>query len=54
MGGTKEKSNNSIFIGTYYGKQEKASREEIEREFSQLSTQIGKLSKILSNECRIE
>ena len=31
-----------IYIGVYYGKQEKEKREEIEKEFSQLNTQINK------------
>ena len=39
----KKNNKNSIYIGTYYGKQESASREEIEREFGQLNTQINML-----------
>ena len=34
-----------IYIGTYYGKQENASRDEIEREHDQLNTQINVLAK---------
>ena len=41
----KKNMKDKIYIGTYYGKQEKAPREEIEREFSQLSTQISALKK---------
>ena len=37
--------NNKIYIGTYYGKQEKEPRENIEREFSQLESQINKLQR---------
>ena len=39
----KKSTKESIFIGTYYGKQETASRDEIEREFDQLNTQINML-----------
>ena len=34
-----------VFIGVYYGPQEKVSDEEAEREYSQLTTQINKLKK---------
>ena len=37
--------NNKIYIGTYYGKQEKEPRENIEREFSQLESQMNKLQR---------
>ena len=41
------KKNNmkKVYIGTYYGKQEKETREEIEREYSQIDTQIKTLEK---------
>lgn len=37
--------NNNIFIGVYYGPQEKVSEEEVERQFSQITSQIIKLKK---------
>ena len=36
-------NNTSLFIGTFYGKQETAPKEESEEEFSQLTTQIKRL-----------
>ena len=41
----KPTNNNKIYIGAYYGKQEKEPREIIEREYSQLQTQINQLEK---------
>ena len=41
----KKNRNDKIFIGTYYGKQEKEDRGTIEREYSQIQTQINKLEK---------
>ena len=37
--------NNKTFLGVFYGLQEKASREEINRQYSQITTQIIKLKK---------
>ena len=36
---------NKVYIGVYYGPQEKVSEEEAERQYSQLTTQITKLKK---------
>ena len=38
-------NNNNIYIGVYYGQQEKVKEEIIEREFSQITTQINKLKR---------
>ena len=35
--------NNKLYVGVYYGKQEKEHIETVEREFSQLRSQITKL-----------
>ena len=37
--------NRNLYVGVYYGKQEHSSREEIENQFSQLTTQVAKLKK---------
>ena len=39
----KKSQKESLFIGTYYGKQEKHSREEVQKEYEQLNTQINML-----------
>ena len=41
----KKNQKESIFIGTYYGKEEKQPKEEIQKEFEQLNTQINMLKK---------
>ena len=41
----KPTNNNKIYIGAYYGKEEKEPREILEREYSQLHTQINQLEK---------
>ena len=39
------KSQTNVYIGVYYGPQEKCSKEEIDRQFSQLTSQISKLKR---------